>query len=715
MIFDENNFKIMAEQRNPKILLKRLENRCGHKVGIDYHMLRGMKNPSRFCYVISLLQLCFHCDDFVQFIKSNDPENDTETLLKNMCTYLYSSNSNSADISDFLFGWKGWGEEQSYFPNGFQDVLDFFLYFFDTFSDKMKKLFQFKATEKNEVVLNFAHLRVPITSNSLRKCIQNETNLNTTPVVYPKNLFIQLDRAQETDTLNDTYVITNRTIVFGEKLYSFKGAIVYINNNHYHSIIKIEDEFFDFDDQNVSPLFLDNYSVTPSSYNRCLECEKKLHRNAVLFLYEQTDYDDSSDIHLSPKMKKIMDCNEPTQQILNFHSVEDNENPLFIEVPHNELARKVINLNQVSGTDLKGTIKINTNGIPEKVIEPIADNRYKNIRKIFKMVAKVLRNLKEYDTGKLNSMLLKTKLEIFEKEEMDFVCSQGFLLFDIIKNDLLENEDLNFNDVQKALKVIIDSYEAKYSAILQNIKKEEPIFNNQNEEEEEEDCEKNDIKVTNTNEIISSLINAAENINSDDDIDWTDCSDYEDYSSEYDYDYDDHNSFELKDPEIIKKWCLYNNDKDFLVDLNNCPKVAPLCIDTTDIEDDIPDDNQFFLRDYDWKSRVEILDARTILGEIRNKMYPKNINKTSLQLKSDIREAIRYEVLRDRFTVEANKKKSIKEFANDWINHNIKCDQKNALVIAYNKIIQEEQKKRKNMQKKGKKKQNLLMKLNNTL
>lgn len=61
------------------------------------------------------------------------------------------------------------------------------------------------------------------------------------------------------------------------------------------------------------------------------------------------------------------------------------------------------------------------------------------------------------------------------------------------------------------------------------------------------------------------------------------------------------------------------------------------------------------------------------------------------------------------------KKKSIKEFANDWINHNIKCDQKNALVIAYNKIIQEEQKKRKNMQKKGKKKQNLLMKLNNTL
>ena len=125
--------------------------------------------------------------------------------------------------------------------------------------------------------------------------------------------------------------------------------------------------------------------------------------------------------------------------------------------------------------------------------------------------------------------------------------------------------------------------------------------------------------------------------------------------------------------------------------MNNCPKVAPLCIDTTDIKVDIPDDNQFFL------------DARTILGEICNKMYPKNINKTSLQLKSDIREAIRYEVLRDRFTVEANKKKSIKEFANDLINHNIKCDQKNALVIAYNKIIQEEQKKKKEYVEKRKK------------
>ena len=198
------------------------------------------------------------------------------------------------------------------------------------------------------------------------------------------------------------------------------------------------------------------------------------------------------------------------------------------------------------------------------------------------------------------------------------------------------------------------------------------------------------LKETNTNKTISSLINAAENINSDDDIDWTDCSDYEDYSSEYDYDYDDHNSFELKDPEIIKKRCFYN-DKDFLVDMNNCPKVAPLCIDTTDIKVDIPDDNQFFL------------DARTILGEICNKMYPKSLNKSSLQLESDIREAIRYEVLRDRFTVEANKKKSIKEFANDWINHNIKCDQKNALVIAYNKIIQEEQKKKKEYVEKRKK------------
>ena len=53
-------------------------------------------------------------------------------------------------------------------------------------------------------------------------------------------------------------------------------------------------------------------------------------------------------------------------------------------------------------------------------------------------------------TGKLNTMLLKSKLEIFEEEEMDFVNTQGFLLYDIIVNDLLEKDNITIIDVEKS-------------------------------------------------------------------------------------------------------------------------------------------------------------------------------------------------------------------------------------------------------------------------
>lgn len=46
----------------------------------------------------------------------------------------------------------------------------------------------------------------------------------------------------------------------------------------------------------------------------------------------------------------------------------------------------------------------------------------------------VLRELKKFDVGKFNAMLVKSKLEIFkeEGEEMDIVNIQGFWLYDFI-------------------------------------------------------------------------------------------------------------------------------------------------------------------------------------------------------------------------------------------------------------------------------------------
>ncbi|KAK8843139.1 hypothetical protein M9Y10_025334 [Tritrichomonas musculus] len=70
--------------------------------------------------------------------------------------------------------------------------------------------------------------------------------------------------------------------------------------------------------------------------------------------------------------------------------------------------------------------------------------------------------------------------------------------------------------------------------------------------------------------------------------------------------------------------------------------------ETTDISDD-DDNNQFRLKDYDWKSRVKVLDAETILSEIRNKIHQNKDYDSHLQLKSDIKEANQYEIIRVRY------------------------------------------------------------------
>lgn len=98
-----------------------------------------------------------------------------------------------------------------------------------------------------------------------------------------------------------------------------------------------------------------------------MECEKLLHRNSVLFLYEHTDHDDVSEIHLSPNMRKMMGSNKTGQTILQFHQSGDNAK--YVEVPNNELFREVVNLKEFPGVDLKGTMKINTKGIPDKEFE----------------------------------------------------------------------------------------------------------------------------------------------------------------------------------------------------------------------------------------------------------------------------------------------------------------------------------------------------------
>ena len=76
--FSKSFFTPMSEPRTPKKIKDRLEKYSKHHLEIDYHVFRGMKNYSSFCYTISVLQLFFHCIDFIDYISNETLTNHTE-------------------------------------------------------------------------------------------------------------------------------------------------------------------------------------------------------------------------------------------------------------------------------------------------------------------------------------------------------------------------------------------------------------------------------------------------------------------------------------------------------------------------------------------------------------------------------------------------------------------------------------------------------------
>ena len=114
----------MAEQRTPKKLKERLEKLLQKQLNIDHHIFRGIRNPNNYCYMISLLQLFFHCEDFINVIKSKTEENLTDTLLKELYNLFYSDDTKAISIQDFTNEWRGWEYKDQPVPKGKQDIIE---------------------------------------------------------------------------------------------------------------------------------------------------------------------------------------------------------------------------------------------------------------------------------------------------------------------------------------------------------------------------------------------------------------------------------------------------------------------------------------------------------------------------------------------------------------------------------------------------------------
>lgn len=732
----------MSEPRSPQILKNRLEKIEQTNLDIELNAFRGITNNLSKCYVNSFMQLLFHCHDFNEYISQENITDKNEKLLKNIYNSFRSANTNSINIGDFYSNWTGWNnDEHAKLPDGIQDINEFFNYFINSISADLRSLFSFSAIESNDQVYDYPFLRVNLSdfNHNLRSIILNEITTTTHPLTNPKNLFIQLDRAKGDQQIASDFVSINNTIVFNDQFYEFKGVAVF-DSDHYHSIIKISNHYFDFNDNLVSPLFLDNYSLKKSSYMRCVNCSQLVNRSSVLFLYTKSDHDELSTIQLSPVMQNLLSHNKTQPTVLHFCDVGGNER--YVEISNKELKREVVNLADVPENDLFGTMKFNIHGIPKRIIEPIEENRFMKLRQIFQWVSHIFRNFRKIDQGKLNAALLKNKLGLEDDDDdIVFIQVQGFILYDIIKDKLLPKTNLTFNDVQSAMNEIIDSYYAKYEKFFVDETVDEPTISDfQTQDSFVYNMPENHTEVSRLQppemEIIyespgctiySTTTESLQNYDyvfSNPKLDDNEPNEYEedvivipnkDYSNFLFFDdYSDMHEKIIKqanDSNENEKKSNEDKESDANEDIKcneeenskcageeeeeNCKCVGDeIKMFSEDEEEDVNefnDDNNFYLNDYDWHNRVEILDAERIMAEIRDRINEENRKKPfAFQKKSDIQKQIKYECLRDWENYVGIKYRKINDFATHWIAENVNNPKPHALVQAYNQIIEQE-------------------------
>lgn len=280
---------------SPKLLLKKLQSKTGSSKNIDFQVFLGIKNVNginhdhHYCYAISFLQLFFHCPDVIQYFNKSVPKNSTERLLSKIFKELYKKNNYSAiDIINFILNWQGWNG--GLLPNDNGDIIEFVNYLLNSVTQKLSDFFfliegEFYDTSIAPYDRNYFLTVLPngrtiedVLNNSMKKCKKITR--------YPKYLMISLSR-NEIDNVNEQYIPINSFLKIGSIVYKHHATTVFngkVAAGHYTSLIKIDDEYFQFNDEIVTALFY--YERCPPTLRTFItEINNQMNRRGTLFLY----------------------------------------------------------------------------------------------------------------------------------------------------------------------------------------------------------------------------------------------------------------------------------------------------------------------------------------------------------------------------------------------------------------------------------------------
>lgn len=287
----------MSIKQSPQRLLQLLQSVTNSSKNVPRQLFRGFYNDNKipnqdqnYCYVISFLQIFFHCPAVIDYFKTQNISNNQEKILKNIFNEIYKNNNYSAIyIDDFLLHWSGW-EYHTTLPVEQSDVAEFANYLLASVSTNLSDLFLFTGNFEPSIApfdRNYLYSVLPIGQDI-------EDIINTSLLKYkgfkkiPEYFIVSLVRNVDNSFREDEKPI-NTFILLKKDVYKCKSIIVFSGKDkqgHYKSFIKIDDEYFLFNDEFVSPLF--NYPNCSSDMQNFLKlCNSEINKRSVLILYER--------------------------------------------------------------------------------------------------------------------------------------------------------------------------------------------------------------------------------------------------------------------------------------------------------------------------------------------------------------------------------------------------------------------------------------------
>lgn len=597
------------------------------------NILRGIfnkdksKKKSSYCYAISFLQLFYRCNSIQNYFEFAKIENSNEKILKNIYNRLFSNQKRKKNkaiyIYDFIYNWNGWLGNQR-LPNEQSDSMEFANYLIESLSKNIKEIFLSIFMEKSN-----ENLENPVSSSSFFISLQPEKNslqylidnfVQTISLIYkcPKCLLINVNR-NFVQSINKDEIMINKVINFFQNKYQFVGMLTFTGsdqNSHIHSIIRVNDEYYLFDDHDVT--FLDlSQSNDPFMKMLLQNISNEMSRKSIMYLYEE-----------------ITD-NVNTNEIINLQPNSSNTDA----VPASNIQSNVINSNAANKSNKMHMItsfdtfgfpnllgKIMINSMEPKILDNNDNNfnranEYNALKNIIKYTAYILRNF-DFIDDKIDDDEIKKKGEEIYKKLME------------ISIDHL----ITYEEIGNILSPEIFWYNQKYGNItkpkmngdhcMTNDLSKCALFKPKSLQKEYYDAIdfatflKNslyEIYALNTTKNVFDVLK-------------------DDSSSDSDFEFDENtNTFDPKCSNAFKENIKYDEEKLYDEEddeedeeeygISNLrykyPELFNLKYDfdffkTQIIIEQLNDDNNFIIMCYDWENRVEINNIVEVISKVRN-------------------------------------------------------------------------------------------------